>query len=64
MPLLSVRLRDDEYEALQRLALSQRRPTRDQLAVLVADALAAQAAQRPRRAGIDRLVTDPPLVAA
>jgi hypothetical protein len=62
MPLLSVRLQDDEYEALQILARSQRRPTRDQLAVLVAEGLAA--AQRQPRETIDRLISAGALEAA
>jgi hypothetical protein len=54
MPLLTVRLRDSEYEALQILARSLRRPTRDQLAVLVADSLAAVMATRQLQEVPDR----------
>jgi hypothetical protein len=49
MPRLTVTLRPDEYDALQRLAWAERRPTRDQLAWLVVTGLAAAMANRPRQ---------------
>ena len=36
---ITIDLRRDEYDRLQRLALAERRPMRDQAAVLIADGL-------------------------
>jgi hypothetical protein len=47
---ITVDLRRDEYDRLQRLALAERRPLRDQAAVIIAERLEARPAPERKTA--------------